>query len=791
MFRLRLTAGRATAPLGQPPIAAARGIEIPLPDIVLFAEPVEITLQADSPHGLVYSAPPTPPSQRLDAAVLEPLATASLDPRLLPSDDGELFFQHLDLPTIGGGRILLPVPQRLGSAPSLPRASGSRRDVAWRAHAFLEPGPSLNAESVYLGFPRALRPYQIEAVHQLHSHEGFLLADDPGTGKTVTACAALQVLFQSRQVRRTLIICLEGGARHWATHLSTWAPGLAVTAVHGDWQSPADVFLVDYDSLAADLDAGRLTPETATFDLIVLDDVHALQRRAGQPQPMLDRLTAKRRWALAGALPREAGEWLTIFGFLTPDRGLRASEITLPNLTRRFLPDTLRRTKAELVDQLPRLTRDELWVDLDPRQSDAYEAILLEERERLSALGAAASRSHLEAALHRLHRACNFAPGSLDGCKVRPLVNVVEDIVSAGAKVVVFTQFHGRELEDLRRVLEAYGAVVADSEGSEEEQSQALQRFRTEAGLHVLLADDHLRPSGGPLVEASYIIHFDHSWNPAVRRRAETRLHPDPGPVVAVNVIEFWVADTIDERLHELLAERSLLPADLPHDVRAPLLEDRLTPADLMQRVLQVPPMASPPALVQAPEMLAAVTATEEPPVAPAPPAEKQPAVTSRPLEVIPTVIESPAEEPLPSGMTTPAPTEPAPPVAIEKPAPKTAEGLLAAVMRLIKNLGFEEAEVVRGPAVAGGDVVVRRRSGTEEERVLVRCIPSTKDVGVGEGRELLTALNSRPALAAAYLATTADFTPACRRLALETGGRLRLISGAEIDRYLHLEGEA
>lgn len=784
MFRLRLTAGRATAPLGQPPIAVARGIEIPAPEILALRDAQALPLRADAPHALLYQAPPVPSTYRLDAATREPPPSTAYNARLGPDDDGRYFPLGFHSPAVEGGDIGLPLPQRMGGAPALPSAASGRTDLTSRVHAFLEPSPSLDADSVYLGFPRTLRRYQIHAVQQLLSRDGYLHADDPGTGKTVAACAAIQLLFQSRQVRRTLVICLEGGARHWAAHLATWAPGLAITAVRGDasertrdWASPADVFLVDYDGLAADLEGGRLDPQALPFDLIVLDDVHAFQRRAGQPPPTLERLTARKRWALSSALPSEVGEWLTVFGFLTPKRNLLASEITLPNLTRRFLPDTLRRTKADLLGQLPRLTRDELWVELDPRQRAAYETVLLEERKRLSALGPAATRSHLQAALHRLHRLCNFSPGSLDGCKVRPLANLVEDIVSAGAKVVVFTQFRGRELEDLCQVLEAYGVVVADSEAPEQARDQALQRFRTEQALHVLLADNHLRPSGGPLVEASYIIHFDHSWNPAVRRRAEMRLHPDPGPSVAVNVLEFWVVDTIDERLHELLAERSLLPADLPDDVRAALLEDRLTASDLMRRVLEVPerPAAAAPATIPGPPV---VVEPSEP--LPAASVVEPPSWASRPSEVSPEPA-SPVDEP--TCLAGPA-ALPSPPVVEPAELPEAApEALRAAVKRLMQGLGFEE--VAHEPGASARDMIAHRGSGTERELALVRLVPSARDIGVGEARNLLAALNSRPGMAAAYLVSNADFTSACRRLAVESGGRLRLIPGVDLGALL------
>src|SRR3989304_3241601 len=253
-----------------------------------------------------------------------------------------------------------------------------------------------------------------------------------------------------------------------------------------------------------DIRPRRLAGPGLEWDLVVLGDALAYRRRAIQPIPEYERLRAPLRWALSSVMPQRAEEWLSIFLFITPGSA-RGGAATLPDLERRFRPYSLHRSKANLARELPPLTRDRIWVTLDRRQRVPYWEILEEERRRLGELGQAVTRAHIEKAVARLKQACNFAPASLDGTKVGPLVDLAEDVAAAGSKMVVFTQFRQDSLDRLTR---------------------------------------------------------------AERRRAEQRLPPEGPASLPLNVYEFWVAGTIDERIDAVLAAQGLSPEDLPPQVR-------------------------------------------------------------------------------------------------------------------------------------------------------------------------------------------------------------------------------
>jgi hypothetical protein len=603
MARFRLTAARGTAPLGQPPIASARDIQIPRPLYLPYPTLIHIPIQPEEPGGFARAKIPVP---SLSDGGFAPIPLPQLlrtRPLLAPSSDGHGLAARLSEIDFWGGRFdPLPMLPRTGPL-SAPRGASRLRDggafPGTELLALIRPRLEPPRGAIAGGTQPSglqLRGYQEEAVRQLLAHEGFLLADDLGMGKTASACAALHRLVFQGEVKRALIVCLEAARPHWMRSLSDWAPGIVGIQVDGDpaarsqaWSAPAHVTVVDYPTLSDDIRSGRLAGVGLEWDLVVLDDALAARQHATQPIPEYERLQADRRWALSSVVPRRAEEWLSIFLFLTPGTARGGAAVTLPDLEKRFLPETLHRSKHESAGELPPITRDRIWVSLDRRQRVAYWEILEEERRRLAELGRAVTRAHIERAVGRLKQACNFAPGSLDGAKVRPLVDLVEDVAASGGRVAVLSQFRPDSLDRLHRVLEAFGTLRLDSTASPAEQGRTLKRLHEDERWHVLLADFDLRPEGAGLPGVGWIVHFDHRWNPADRRRAEQRLiHPGPSQL-PVNVYEFWVAGTVDEKLDAILAERGLLPEDLPAEIRPAQLDDRMTTSDWLGRILEVP----------------------------------------------------------------------------------------------------------------------------------------------------------------------------------------------------------
>jgi hypothetical protein len=528
--------------------------------------------------------------------------------------------------------------------------------------------------------------------------------------------------------------------------IQRWAPGLIITAVHGnrdmralDWKVPAHLYLTTRETLSFDIETGILEESHLVFDLAIMDGVHPTGLRFQGFPGQLSHLKAERRWVLAGALPVETEDWLALFRFLVPSEAESASGITLPDVRRRFRPYILRRTKEDLASALPRKERLEIWLDLDQTQMAEYGESLAEERHQLAQLGSAVTQSHIRGAIERIQAAYNFSKDSLDSAKSRALVELVEQIAAADAKVIVFSQHREAGLDQLQPLLEPYGVLRLDSEIGGERREKIMRAFRDQRHWHVLLIEMGTSTGGEPLVEATYIIHFDQDWNPAQRLRAEARLYPEVFSAVPINVYEFWLANTIDENLHRVLMERDLMPTEVPQGTQPSELESRITMEDWLRSILEVPRGEEP------------VRVATEP---------------TKGTGILPgtAVLRSRLSELSP-------------------------DTLLAAVETLIKALGYPETEPLDDPDEEGGYLLAWREDEELIERVLVRCIRTEDNVGVAKARALLKAMETRRDCAGAYLVATSDFTASCKKFADDSDGQLALVSGTELYRHLHILG--
>ena len=719
---VRKATGQAVSPLKRPSIAGVRELRFRALPIFSFPLPPSLALRPVHP-GL------------------------ALPVRVAPAQIWNLNLKRLDPPTLAamGSTLTGPTIETAGSVRVETQSMGGGTRVGRQApgEAFVGEAswlsrltPLLLAPALEPEVATALgaRPYQQDAAQAFLANARFLLADDIGTGKARAVCLALAVLTHQGEVHRTLITAPRERLAHWHDELEAFVPELLRREMVGsdevrrsEWPGFAQVDLVAVPDLARDLETGFDLPP---FDLIVIDSFIALLRRQSVDLRRLSRLEAPRRWALAGTVPVDPEDWRTLLGFLSPDIASGPARAGTGELRERFTQHTLRRSKTELARQMPRLTRQEVWVDLDPELDRLYRQALAIERERLGRLGGSLSRSHLEASLDNLKQVCNFTSDSYDGPKVRALIDLAEEITSARSKLVVFTIFGEATASRLQPALDAFGVVRLQAEASPEEQAEALARFRSQPGRRVLLADVEARGDDRSLDPCSYILHFDHDWNPAHRRRLEQRFFPDLGPSVPLTVYELWVRGTVEEQYHRALEVRHLLASNLPQDTQPSDLDERLSFEDWRREVFE--------------------TATAPPKVA------KPKARGTGAL---------PGTGTLRSRLDS-----------------LTAEELASAAEAMLALLGFDSTRRLTEPRDGGLALLACRRGGADCR--LVHCLRTGKNVGVQEARVLLDEAEQRQDCRGALLLVTSEFTPACKKLAEDSGGRLGLLSGEDLYRH-------
>ena len=742
----RLSTGKTVAPLRPPRMHRLRGVQLRATTFCPFPVRDEVVLEP----GLTIDAARVVlgdclsyelPTDDLGAPVIEALPAALerpwiADEPLLPGGAGPAL----------GGRV--PDPRTLAGDAGL-EIQASEPGVPAKLWELLLPlvgRPGLEDEAQPPDEP-VLRLYQIEAAQALIAQDALLLADDPGTGKTPAACVAMRTLYQRGWARRSLVVCLEHDLRHWARHLASWAPALKVLTVSGDrmqraqrWDEPAHVYLIGYEALADDILHGTLDPKDLDFDIAVADGVLLL---ADFPEPIrdaLDRVRARRRWALAGTRPEDPEEWQAIFAFVMGNRAQVRRVVADGEASKAFEVNLLRRTRAQLAAQLPPSVHTQIWITLSPDDRSAYEEALAEERHRLGQSQTQPSQEDLAAAYARLADAAAIGRSGRLGAKAQAVVDLLADIAAAGYKAVVVTRPDGRSQDRLRKALDPFGVAVLsplrEADGLREDVETFLQR----PSWHVLLADLETLERAGSLRGIGYLVHFASDWNPARRRQSEAWILEQSGRGQSLCVYEVLTLGTVEERLHRLLAERGWPPDGHPQGTSPQDVASALKLEHWLQGLFEVEVVIR---------------------------AERQPA----PRPVVSTGM-LPGTDLLRTNLRQLAPAD-----------------LLSGVAQWVRALGFEDVEVTRPADETGGELEARRVAEGGTEQVLVRLVRSDKNVGVAEAKGLLQTLEPRKDCLGGYLVTNSDFTLACRKAADQSAGRLALVSGAELWRHLHIQG--
>ena len=436
------------------------------------------------------------------------------------------------------------------------------RDVVKLSEKFfylLQPDLETMLQAGRLEFPRQPFPFQLDGMAFLVPRHSAVLADEMGLGKSMQAISSIRLLVRSGEARRVLVVCPKGLVSNWARELADWAPELVVAVIEGDqarrrWQwSLADVpvKLANYEVLVRDRD---LVAELGlSFDLVCLDEAQRIKNRSSQTNQAVRAIDRRRSWALTGTpIENSADDLVGLFEFVAPGH---LHERMPPKAMGAAVSDQiLRRTKDKVLkDMPPRLNRDER-IELGPEQRETYRRAEEEGVLRLADMGREATIQHVFELVLRLKQICNFDTATGESAKLDCLSAELEEVQASGRKALVFSQWV-ETLGRLEGALGRFGALQYHGGMSTAARDEAIRRFKHEQQHSVLLLSYGAGAVGLNLQFSQYVFLFDRWWNPAIEDQAINRAHRI-GAVGAVTVTRFLSADTIEERIDEVLRKK-------------------------------------------------------------------------------------------------------------------------------------------------------------------------------------------------------------------------------------------
>jgi SNF2 family DNA or RNA helicase len=407
-----------------------------------------------------------------------------------------------------------------------------------------------------LEFPFRPFPYQFEGVAFLYPRHAAILADEMGLGKTMQAITAVRLLLHRGEARCVLLICPKSLVTNWQREFRQWAPELPVMVIEGDqdkrawqWRLPnVPLRIANYEILVRD----RELVENP-FDLVLLDESQRIKNRNGATNQAVRAIARRRSWALTGTPVENSTEDLIgIFEFLAP--GFLSPELKPRTLGRQIGDYVLRRTKDQVLKDLPPLLVQDETLDLTPPQRESYRLAEDEGIVHLAELGSEVSIQHVFELVIRLKQICNFDPATGESAKLDRLEADLEEIAASGRKAIVFSQWVGA-LKHLAERLSRFNPLEYHGKIPPTQRDGVIRCFREESRRHVILMSYGAGGVGLNLQFAHYVFLFDRWWNPAVEDQAINRAHRI-GAAGPVHVTRFLTLDTIEERIDRILQEK-------------------------------------------------------------------------------------------------------------------------------------------------------------------------------------------------------------------------------------------
>jgi len=352
--------------------------------------------------------------------------------------------------------------------------------------------------------------------------------------------------------RPSLVIVPKSLIFNWMQEAKRFAPELRLLNYTGQERTDSaesinkfDLVLTTYGTLRRDISQHRKTD----FDYVILDEAQSIKNATSQAAKACRLLRARQRLALTGTPVGNGSELVA--------RAVR--------------PYLLRRTKTEVLSDLPEKTEQTLFCELGDQQRKAYDDLRQHYRNelttRIGQQGIGRSRiAVLEALLRLRQAACH--PGLIDAnriddpsTKLDTLLEQLDEVLDEGHKVLVFSQFTSF-LAILRRKLDERGRTYEYLDGKTTDRQSRVERFQEDSDCRLFLVSLKAGGQGLNLTAADYVYILDPWWNPAVEAQAIDRAHRigQTRPVFAYRLI---ARNTVEEKILALQDQKRELAASI------------------------------------------------------------------------------------------------------------------------------------------------------------------------------------------------------------------------------------
>ncbi len=431
-----------------------------------------------------------------------------------------------------------------------------------------------------------LRPYQQEGYRWLgflYQHRlGACLADDMGLGKTIQAISLLAGIHEgviespSQQLGPHLVVLPPSLLFNWEQEITRFYPNFNIHHYVGKERqkdfSRADVVLTTYGLVRRDI----AILEQQMFHVIFFDEAQAVKNILAGTTGAARRLRGYFKCVMTGTpLENHVGEYYSLMDLCVPGllgeyeslKGkLKApSPELLRTIMQRTKPFVLRRTKSQILKELPQKIETDIYLELTDRQKLLYQQTVATIRSTIASAyrTKTASQARIIAltAILKLRQIC-LSPRLIqqDSTDTSPKLSCVverlEELMDEGHSALVFSQFTSYlDLVEQEFQVHHIPYVRLDGSTPTPTRKKIVQEFQESKKAMVFLLSLKAGGQGLNLTKASYVFHLDPWWNPAVENQASDRAHRI-GQKQKVSIMRLLMRHTIEEKMMALKQQK-------------------------------------------------------------------------------------------------------------------------------------------------------------------------------------------------------------------------------------------
>jgi SNF2 family DNA or RNA helicase len=441
-----------------------------------------------------------------------------------------------------------------------------------------------------------LRPYQVVGYNWLrflYEHKlGACLADDMGLGKTLQTITFLQSIYD--KIERVLIVCPVTILLNWEKEIQKFSK-MDMHIYHGgsrEFPHDKKIILTSYGVMKKESEA---VFANINFDILVLDEVQHLKNVRSLGAFSARKINADFRLCLTGTpVENDLSEFYNILDLSIPGiwgdlQFIRAvSNTKTRGIARRTAsPFILRRTKAQVLHDLPPKIENNVYLELNEEERKFYQQNIVSIRSRINNSTTSAKYGEILRGLLQLRQNClwqnrngDTSHKNIDSTKIEFLMETLETIMEEGQQAIIFSQFT-TYLDIIQHFFREKHWKFSRIDGSQsinkrQEQVDQFQSGKTPIFLISLKAGG----VGLNLTAASYVFIMDPWWNPAVESQAIDRAHRI-GQKNTLTVYRPIIKNSVEEKVLKLQEEKKQLFQDLlSSDADDSVFSGRLTMKD-------------------------------------------------------------------------------------------------------------------------------------------------------------------------------------------------------------------